>query len=80
VPDRPARAGDALDQAAAFHTSSQGAKGLVCLERQHCKVVERGSRVLVEMTQGVPLDEADVERRQRRVGLSVVPHLQAFHR
>jgi hypothetical protein len=32
------------------------------------------------MTQGVPLDEADVERRQRRVGLSVVPHLQAFHR
>ena len=79
MPDGPARPGDPLDQPAALHASCQGAEGLVRLERQHGEVVKRGSRVLVQMTEGIPLNEADVEHRQRRVGLPVVPHLQAFH-
>ena len=63
----------------ALHASGEGAEGLVGLERQQGKVVEGGSGVLVQMPQGVPLHKADVKGGQRRVGLSVVPHLQPLH-
>jgi hypothetical protein len=76
VPDGPTGPANPLDQAAALHASGEGAEGLVGLERQQGKVVEGGSWVLVQMTQGVPLHKADVKGGQRRVGLSVVPHLQ----
>jgi hypothetical protein len=75
VPDGPARPGYPLDQSAALHASGEGAEGLVGLERQQGKIVKGGSWVLVQMTQGVPLYEADVEGGQGRVGPLVVPHL-----
>jgi hypothetical protein len=48
-----------FDESALNHATGEGAKGLVTLKRKPGQEVQGSSRVLVEMSECVPLDETD---------------------
>ena len=56
---RAPRPRDAFDQAPVDHASSQRPEGLVGLEGQLGQLVKGGVRFLVQVAQGVPLDDGD---------------------
>jgi len=70
--------GDAFDQAPVDQATGQCPEGLVGLEGQLGQVVKGGVRVLVQVAQGVPLDDGDPQLGQGLVGSSVVAHLKAL--
>ena len=76
--DGPSGARHSLDQAALNHPAGKRAEGLVALEGQNCQVVQGRSRILVQVAERVPLDEADPEGSQAGVERPVVAHLQTF--
>jgi len=69
-----------FDESALDHATGEGAKGLVALKRELGQVVQRSSRVLVEVSESVPLHEAYPERHQFGVYGPVVSDLQPLHR
>src|SRR5580692_7959445 len=70
------RCRNALDQPPLDHAAGKRSKRLIALEGQEREVVQRGARVLLEMPERVPLDQADPEWRQAGIDGSVVAHLE----
>ena len=80
VTNRAPGPGHALDEAALDHASGERSERLIALKRQLREVVQRGAGVFVEVSQRVPLHDADVEPRQPRVQRTMMPHLEPLHR
>ena len=74
------RAGHPLDQSTLDQPARECTQRLIRLERELREVVQRSARVLIEMTQGIPLNERDVNGGQFRIERAVVPHLEALDR
>lgn len=75
MPDGPSRSGNPFDQATLHHAGRESTEGLISLKCQLRQVVQRGSRVSVEMAKRVPLHERDAMGYEFCIDLPTVSHL-----
>jgi hypothetical protein len=75
----PSRTRDSFDEIPVDHACGERPEGLIALEGQLGKVVQGGIGMLIEVPQGVPLDEADPIRDEGGINRPVVPHLEALY-